>query len=80
MKTPSNEYRCNETVDLEELIKMKDEKLCVKAKAVVTWKSGRVEEIHTDLNKGGEFKKAFSDKIKSYKAFPTVEKVEVVKY
>lgn len=77
---PEEPYRCTETIDLEEIIKMKTEQFCEKVKATVTWKSGRVEEIYDSLKKGGEFKKSFSDKVENYRKFPTVENVRVEKY
>jgi len=73
-------YRCTETIDLEDMIKMKAEQFCTKAKATITWESGRIEEIHADLKKGGEYKKAFADKVAQYRAFPTVKNVTVEKY
>lgn len=72
-------YRCHETIDLEDMIKMKQEQFCTKSTAKVYWKSGRIEEFSADLNKGGEFKKSFADKVAAHKAFPTVERVEVEK-
>lgn len=74
-----NPYRCTETIDLEEIIKMTIEKEATKSKAVVFWKSGRTEEFYADLNKGGEFKKSFTNKVDAHRNFPTVQKVEVTK-
>ena len=72
------EYRCKETIDLEEFLKMSE--VPTKAKATIIWNSGREEEIVSELNKGGEFKKSFSDKINEYRKFPTVKSVNVTKY
>lgn len=74
------EYRCTETIDLEDMIKMKAEQFCTKVKAVVTYKSGRTEEFQSDLLKGGDFRKSFVERVNACKKFPTVENVEVVKF
>ena len=48
------EYRCNETIDLEDFLKMTDaiQKTPENAKAVIIWNSGREETIYSDLNIG----------------------------
>lgn len=51
-----------------------------KSKATVFWKIGRTEEFIYDLNKGGEFKKAFTKLVEDHRKFPTVEGVQVTKY
>ena len=56
---------------------MKDKRYC---KAIATWKSGRIEEFKDNLKKDGTTPKRFNDRVKAYREFPTVVKVEVVTF
>lgn len=73
-----DEYRCTETIDLEDFLNMTQEP--TKVKATIFWKSGRTQEIISDLNKGGDIKKSFVKIIDDNRKFPTVEGVQVTKF
>lgn len=73
--------RCKDTIDIEDFIAMQDKKeQPTKIKAIVTYKSGRTEEVHGKINKSGIADAKFSKAVSAAKAFPTVEKVQVEKY
>jgi len=75
-----NEYRCNLTYDIEELIAMKTNGIPTKFTVTAHYKSGRTEEINGELNKGGVLGKAAQKRIAELRSFPTVEKVDVRLY
>lgn len=76
------EYRCNQTVDLEEAIAMtmNNQKQPENAKIIAEYVSGRIEEHHSKLNRGGVYKKSFYDLYKKLLDFPTIRSVKIVKY
>lgn len=48
--------------------------------AVVTYKSGRVEEVRSKLKKDQTPSARFNKQLKAYKAFPTVVDIQVHRY
>ena len=72
------EYRCDLTYDIEELIEMSKEEP-TKIKVTATYNSGRIEEINGNLNKGGIPCKKIQDQILALKSFPTVCSVDIEK-
>ena len=77
INTDKEPYRCNQTIDLEELIKM--DKKETKIRATITYISGRTEEIGADLKNDGTPPKSFNNKVNAYRKFPTVVSVQLVK-
>lgn len=49
-------------------------------RAIVYWKSGRIEEFQEKLKKDGTSPKKFTDKANKLRKFPTVIKVEVSRF
>jgi len=74
-------YRCKDTIDLEEAIAMKMKNEDFKnIKAVVYYKSGRTEEFQGKLKTDGTPYATFNQNVSLHKSFPTVLKVEVIRY
>ena len=73
-------YRCEETIDLERLIEMKDEEAYTRATATVVYNSGRTEEFSCDLRADKTPTKKFEKKVAALRAYPKVKKIEVVRY
>lgn len=73
-------YRCNETIDLEGFIDMHNEEDAQNARIVVTYNSGRQERFECKLNNDKTIPKPMQKKISNFRSFPTVKKVEVVKF
>ena len=80
---PVNEVpRCVATIDIEDAIKLAPvgPKKPTHATCIVTYKSGRKEELTAPLNKDGSQKKVFSQKVLALKAFPTVTNVKITTF
>lgn len=73
------EYRCNETVDIEEITGMygTNKEDHTKFTVTATYKSGRTESFSGNLNKGGVLPKTAANKVQLLRAFPTVTNVEI---
>lgn len=73
-----SEYRCKETIDLEEILEMADQPKNIKA--IIKWKSGREEILKGSILKGGNPDANFSSMLVKYQSFPTVLDVKVERY
>jgi hypothetical protein len=78
MPSTIGDYRCNETLDLEEIIKMNEKHNAIMG--VITYQSGRQETIYGKLQVGGQPYKTFAQKIEEFRAFPTVTDVKITTY
>ena len=78
----TGQYRCPDTIDLEELIEMIEQSSVKKenVKAIIEYVSGRKETIHGKLKADGTFYQKFEEAINAFKSFPAVVNVEIVKY
>ena len=71
------EYRCEQTIDLEEYLMSDKKKTQYEIRA--TYKSGREESFHGKITASGGLNKRDSKIYNDLKSFPTIEKVEVIK-
>lgn len=69
------EYRCNQTVDLEEYIMENKDKTIGIIKA--EYRSGRVEEFRSELLKGGSLSRKEQSRLDDLRNFPSVAKVSI---
>jgi hypothetical protein len=72
--------RCKLTIDIEEAIAMQKEKQLKNIKAVITYKSGRTEEIECKLTSKNLPTATFSKKLAALKKFPTVVKIDIIRF
>ena len=77
MQNDDDNYRCELTIDIEEMIQMSYEKKETKAIGKAVYKSGRVEEFSCNLRACGNPTKQFLEKQRDLEAFPTVVRVDV---
>ena len=73
-------YRCKETVDLEDLIAMKNQEDFENIRATVIYKSGRTETFTGKLKKDQTPKADFQKKVHDLKRFPSVVKIETERF
>lgn len=70
--------KCNETIDLEDYIRMKNQSEKQNIRIIATYKSGREETYTHKLNKGGSVKKDTNELISALRSFPTVDSVKTI--
>ena len=71
-------YKCNQTIDLEEMIEMERE--CNNVRCIAVYNSGREEVFTAKLKKNGVWSNKFSKIVSQLRDFPTVQQVKIEKF
>lgn len=78
--TTHTEYRCPETIDLEELIMMKDD-FKENLRVIIEYNSGRTETFEGKVSKTtGKPGKRLQEKIDKYRTLPTVKRLRTERF
>lgn len=76
----NEEYRCKQTIDLEELVVMQTEKKETMYRVTAIYKSGRKETYSGKLKNDGNIDKKGCKHISDLRKFPTVQDVKVERF